>query len=418
MQDNRKAVRQGWSKIGIVGGLALLCVLVFVGYRFGFSDEQSSRTETAKARKRGDDEAPTVVAIATATQADFSVYLQGLGTVTALRTVTVNARVDGELVRVTFEEGQMVNAGDLLAEIDPRPFRIQLQQAEGQLLRDQALLKNAEQDLVRYQTLSAQDSIADQQTATQAALVKQYQGTVAMDKAQVENAKLQLSYARLTAPIGGRVGLRRIDQGNIVHAGDSNGLAVITQLQPISVVFTLPEDKVPALVQRQRAKQAITVEAYDRAGKIRLAAGKLLAIDNQIDATTGTLKLKAQFDNHDNALFANQFVNVKMHLDTLHNVTQVANAAIQQDTQGAFVYVVDADDVVWQRRVEIGPTEAEKTVVLAHLAAGERVVIEGLDRLREGCKVDVARLDGQAVAEKPLDPAKAEGKSDHAQRRI
>ena len=373
----------------------------------GFYFQQSSTAPDGKSGygkgKRGFDEAdaPSAVSIESVTQADFPVYLKGLGTVTALRTVTVKPRVDGELVRVAFTEGQMVKPGDLLAEIDPRPFQIQLQQVEGQLLRDEALLKNARIDHARYLKLLEQDSIAAQQTVTQEAQVKQYQGLVTMDKAQVDNAKLQLGYTRLTAPIPGRVGLRQIDQGNIVHASDANGLVVITQLQPISVVFTLPEDQVQPVTQRWRSNEPVIVEVYDRAGKSKLAEGKLLAIDNQIDPTTGTLKLKAQFDNNEGTLFANQFVNVKMHLETLHDATLVSSAAIQHDTQGAFVYVVKPDKTVQIRRVTLGATEAEKVVVQNNLAANEKVVIEGTDRLHEGSLVDIAQQDGQAVAASP-----------------
>ncbi|MDO9234659.1 MAG: efflux RND transporter periplasmic adaptor subunit, partial [Aquabacterium sp.] len=268
-----------------------------------------------------------------------------------------------------------------------------------------------------YQTLLEQDSLAAQQTVTQEAQVNQYQGIVEMVKAQVNNAKLQLSYARLTAPIPGRVGLRQIDQGNIVHASDANGLVVITQLQPISVVFTLPEDKVQAVIQRWRTNEPVSVAAYDRAGKIKLAEGKLLALDNQIDPTTGTLKLKAQFDNHDRSLFANQFVNIKMHLDTLRGATLVSSAAIQHDTQGAFVYVVNKEKKVQLRRVTLGPTEADKVVVLSNLAPDETVVVEGVDRLRDGSQVDIAQKDGLAVAADPNIQAKPEGKSRQKDRR-
>ncbi|TRX01615.1 MdtA/MuxA family multidrug efflux RND transporter periplasmic adaptor subunit [Candidatus Methylobacter oryzae] len=396
-----------------------LVVLVVIAAVFYFRHPSSPEAKpdakrgagmSKKGGKQHDDDSPAVVAIETAVQADFPVYLDGLGTVTALRTVTVRPRVDGELVKVAFNEGQVVKEGDLLAEIDPRPFQVQLQQAEGQLMRDEALLKNAEIDHARYLTLLEQDSIAAQQTVTQEAQVKQYRGVVEMDKAQVNNAKLQLNYARLTAPISGRVGLRQIDQGNIVHANDTNGLVVITQMQPITVVFTLPEDKVQAVIQRWRTNEPVSVTAYDRAGKTKLAEGKLLALDNQIDPTTGTLKLKAQFDNNERTLFANQFVNIKMHLDTLRGAILVSSAAIQHDTQGAFVYAVNPQLTVQVRRITLGPTEDDKTVVLSNLGADETVVVEGVDRLHEGSQVDIAKKDGQAVAADPNMQAKPEDK--------
>ncbi|MDD5460030.1 MAG: MdtA/MuxA family multidrug efflux RND transporter periplasmic adaptor subunit [Methylococcales bacterium] len=385
--------------------LIILAALAAATYAFSFFSGTSKAEPGPKSGKQGPgskfgqhNDEQTPVAVETAVQGDFPVYLKGLGTVTGLRTVTVHSRVDGELVRIAYSEGQLVKQGDLLAEIDPRPFQVQLQQAEGQLQRDQALLKNAEIDVERYKKLQEQDSIAAQQTMTQEALVKQYLGIVEMDNAQVANARLQLDYAKVKAPISGRVGLRLIDQGNIVHASDANGLVVITQTQPIAVVFTLPEDKVPAVVKRSHSKEAIKVEAYDRAGKSKLAGGKILAVDNQIDPTTGTVKLKAQFDNTDQNLFSNQFVNIRMHLHTLPGATLVSSSAIQNDTQGAFVYVVDQDKTVQMRRITLGPTEADKVVVLSNLAANETVVVEGTDRLREGSKVDIAQKDGQAVA--------------------
>ncbi|MDD5322324.1 MAG: MdtA/MuxA family multidrug efflux RND transporter periplasmic adaptor subunit [Methylococcales bacterium] len=327
------------------------------------------------------------VAAVAATQGDFPVYLTGLGTVTPLRTVTVRSRVDGELIRVAFKEGQMVHAGELLAEIDPRAFQAQLMQAEGQLLRDTALLNNAEADLVRYKTLLEQDSIAAQQTITQESLVKQYKGTVAMDRGLVADAKLQLSYARITAPITGRLGLRLVDQGNIVHASDANGLAVITQIQPIAVVFTLPEDNLQAVMKQFHSGESLPIEAYDRSGKIKLAEGQLLAVDNQIDINTGTVKLKGQFANEDGALFSNQFVNVKMKMDTLHSVTIIPTAAIQRGVIGTFVYVVKKDQTVSVRPLTLGPTEGEKTAVLEGLQPTEWVVVDGADKLRESMKV-------------------------------
>lgn len=404
-KDNRAELPQSNFKRPNFALSSLLIILILggIGFYFQHSSEISADTKQHKSKSGGkhkhdDDDKPAVVSVETTSKADFPIYLNGLGTVTALRTVTVRPRVDGELMRVAFTEGQLVKEGDLLAEIDPRPFQIQLQQAEGQLLRDEALLKNAEIDYERYKTLLAQDSIAAQQTATQASQVKQYQGIVEMDKAQVNNAKLQLTYAHLTAPISGKIGLRQIDQGNIVHANDTNGLVVITQLQPINVVFTLPEDNIQALIQRKRNTESISINAYDRAGKIKLAEGKLLAIDNQIDPTTGTLKLKAQFDNQDGVLFANQFVNIKMHLDTLKDVTQVSSAVIQNDTQGTFVYVVTPEKTVQIRRVTLSATEGDKVAVTNNLAPNEIVVLEGIDRLHEGSQVDIAKKDGQPVA--------------------
>lgn len=392
----------------LLPGSLIVLAIAAVGFYF---QHQSASPETQIRSAEGrhghgdhdhdDHDAPTAVAIETVRQDNFPVYLNGLGTVTALRTVTVKPRVDGQLMKVAFTEGQMVKEGDLLAEIDPRAFQVQLQQAEGQLLRDEALLKNAELDHGRYQKLLEQDSISSQQTVTQEALVKQYQGGVEMDKAMVNNAKLQLSYTRLTAPTHGRVGLRQIDQGNIVHATDAGGLVVITQLQPITVIFTLPEDKVQPIIKRWRSNEPVSVFAYDRAGKNRLAEGKLLAVDNQIDPTTGTLKLKAQFDNSEHTLFANQFVNIKMHLDTLSGATLVSSAAIQHDSEGAFVYVVDKDKTVQMRRVTLGPTDDDKVVVSSSLAANETVVVEGIDRLKAGSQVDIAQKDGLAVAASP-----------------
>lgn len=330
---------------------------------------------------------PAAVVVKTAWQGELPVYLSGLGTVTGLRTVTVKPRVDGELIRVHFKEGTFVKAGDLLAEIDPRPFQVQLMQAEGQLMRDEALLKNAQLDSQRYQTLLAQDSIAAQQVATQAALVEQYQGIVATDKGLVANAKLQLNYAKIIAPISGRLGLRGVDQGNVVKAADPNGLVVITQTQPIAVVFTLPEDQIPAVMKHPQTGKALVVEAYDRSGKILLAQGELLAVDNQIDVNSGTVKLKAQFANENSGLFANQFVNIKMQVETLHKAIIVSSAAIQSGNAGPFVYVVKDSETATVRPVKLGAVHGETVAVLEGLQAGELVVVEGADKLRENAQV-------------------------------
>lgn len=361
-----------------------------------FNSEGSEKLETAKngEEQRGRDGKPdkkskgiSSVTAEPVTLADVPIYLNGLGTVTGLRTVTVKSRVDGELLRVLYKEGAMVKAGDLLAEIDPRNYQIQLMQVEGQLLRDEALLKNAELDADRYKTLLAQDSIAAQQVATQESLVKQYQGTVATDKALVANAKLQLSYTKITAPISGRLGLRLVDQGNIVKASDATGLAVITQIQPISVVFTLPEDALPAVMLSLNTGKPLAVEAFDRSGKNKLATGQLMAVDNQIDPSTGTVKLKSQFANTDGALFVNQFVNVRMLMDTLHSIPVIPSSAVQTGEKGSFVYVLKDDQTVSVRPVKLGVVQGENVAVLEGLKADELVVIDGTDKLREGAKV-------------------------------
>ncbi|MBF6649951.1 MdtA/MuxA family multidrug efflux RND transporter periplasmic adaptor subunit [Methylobacter sp. BlB1] len=356
--------------------------------------------QAAPEKKRSGQYGGTMVAAVVAEpvkEGDVPVYLNGLGTVTGLSTVTVKSRVDGELIHVAFKEGGLVREGDPLAEIDPRPFQVQLMQVEGQLLRDEALLKNAQLDLERYKTLQEQDSIAAQQVATQEATVKQYQGIVAADQAMVANAKLQLSYAKITAPITGRLGLRMVDQGNIVKASDTGGIAVITQTQPIAVVFTVPEDQVSAVLKQLHAGKALPVEAYDRSGKNKLAQGRLLAVDNRIDPSTGTVKLKSEFDNEDESLFANQFVNIRMKIDTLRGVAIAPSAAIQNGNAGSFVYVVKDGQTVSTRPVKLGPVDGEQVAVLEGLQADEQVVVDGADKLREGARVKVIDRSG-AVA--------------------
>ncbi len=328
---------------------------------------------------------------------DVPIFLSGLGTVTGLRTVTVKSRVDGELIRVAFQEGQIVQAGQLLAEIDARAFEVQLKQTEGQLLRDEALLKNAHIDLERYRTLLNQDSISAQQTATQEALVKQYQGTVAIDRAQVDNAKLQLSYTKIIAPISGRVGLRLVDQGNMIKASDTNGLVVITQVQPISVLFTLPEDQIQQVMQAFHAGKKLIVEAYDRSGKVQLGQGSLVAVDNQIDLNTGTLKFKSQFDNRDAALFANQFVNVRMQVDKLKAVVTIPSAAIQHGSIGTYVYVVQNQEQVTVRPVQLGSVSGDRSIVTQGIQSGELVVVDGVDKLREGAAIKLIERNAEAI---------------------
>jgi multidrug efflux system membrane fusion protein len=336
--------------------------------------------------------------VATALQGELPLFLSGLGTVTPTNNVLVKSLVDGQLLRVHFQEGQLVHAGDLLAEIDPRPFQVQLLQAEGQLARDAALLKNAQLDLERYRTLWSQDSIAKQQVDAQEALVRQYEGTVQVDRAQVENAKLQLVYAKVAAPITGRVGLRQVDPGNIVHASDANGIVLITQIQPVNVIFTLPEDNLPRVAQKLTAKVPLAIDAYDRQQKIKLASGMLLTADNQIDTATGTVKLKAQFRNDDSALFPNQFVNIRMRVDTLQGVVMVPVNAVQHGAQNNFVYLLNADNTVKIQNVSVGDSEGDRVVITAGLDAGAQVVIEGLDKLRDGGEVEVVSRDGQMLS--------------------
>jgi multidrug efflux system membrane fusion protein len=334
---------------------------------------------------------PVPVVVTNVARSTIPVVLNGLGNVTAFYTVTVKSRVDGQLMHVDFHEGDFVKEGQVLAEIDPRPFQVQLELAQATLAKDQALLKNARLDVERYQQLITTDAAPKQQLDTQVALVAQDEATVAQDSANIDNVKLQLTYARITAPIDGVVGLRLVDPGNIVHASDANGIIVITQLQPISVLFTIPEDSLPQVTRRLRAGAQLTVEAWNRDDSKKLASGRLLSVDNQIDNTTGTSKLKAVFDNTDRALFPQQFVNIHLLVDSLTNQLVVPNVAVQNGQQGTFVYVVDESSKVHLQPVQVGIATSTSADILSGLSEGTRVVVDGTDRLVEGATVRVRK---------------------------
>ncbi|MBB2918832.1 MdtA/MuxA family multidrug efflux RND transporter periplasmic adaptor subunit [Cupriavidus alkaliphilus] len=350
------------------------------------------------------------VVVATVAQRDMDVVLNGLGNVTPVSNVTVRAQVSGPLLKVLFREGQMVKAGDVLAEIDPRPFQAALDQAVGQLARDQALLQNARLDQQRYRTLLGQDSISKQQVDTQDALVRQYEGVVKTDQGNVANARLQLGYTRIVAPVSGRIGLRQVDPGNIVNTSDTNGIALITQIQPIAVMYTIPEDNLPSVLKKLNAGEKLPVQAWDRQVRNQLGEGELLTTDNQIDTTTGTVKLKAVFPNADGMLFPNQFVNVRTRVDTLRDATVIPVAAIQRGQQGTFVYTVDQASKVKVQVVELGPGDGTRTAVLKGLEPGQRVVVDGADRLKEGMTVETVDPAARAAAVVPASQPRARGR--------
>ena len=360
------------------------------------SGNNTSTKASKDAEKNGTGQAAVPVVAAKARKGDIGVYLTGLGTITPLATVTVHTRVDGQLTSVRYHEGDTVHQGDLLVTIDDGLYQAALTQAEGQLIKDQAALENARLDLARYQTLVPLKAIPEQQLATQQATVHQDEGVVKIDQGQIDSAKVNLAYTKITAPLTGRIGLRLVDVGNIVHAGDANGLVVITQMDPISAIFTISEDQIPPVIQKMAAGQTLQVDAYDRADQTKIAQGTLTTLDNQIDQTTGTIKLRATFENSKGTLFPNQFVNARMLVQEKRGVTLIPNAGVQRNSQATYSYVVKEDSTVTVRQITIGTTEGDDSEVTAGLMPGEIVVMTGVDKLQEGSKV-TAQIDGVAT---------------------
>jgi multidrug efflux system membrane fusion protein len=378
---------------------AVLGVAVYL-YRSSEAKSSGGGTPSGSTKKKGGKGGGgdgTIPVIGTRAQkGNIGVYFNGLGSVTPIYTVTIKSRVDGELMNVRFREGETVHKGDLLMEIDPRPYQVQLTQAEGQMARDEATLENARTDLSRYEGLLKQNAIPEQQVATQRSTVKQGEATVKSDQGQVDSANLNLTYTKITAPITGLVGLRLVDPGNIVHASDQNGLVVITQMEPISVLFTISEDQLPTVLQKMRAGQTLTVEAYDREMKKKLTTGTLTTVDNEIDQTTGTVRLRATFDNKDHALFPSQFVNARLLVQEKRGVVLLSNAALQRSSNTTFVYLVKPDSTVTVRNVTTGTSEGENVEITSGLAPGDVVVMTGVDKLVEGSKVRV-EIPGEAA---------------------
>jgi multidrug efflux system membrane fusion protein len=366
----------------------------------------------------GRNAAPMSIVPATVGKGDIGINLNALGTVTSLATVTIRTQISGYLMKIDFTEGQDVKKGDLLAEIDPRPYEATLAQMKGQLARDEALLKGAQVDLTRYQGLAAQNAVPHQTLDTQIALVAQDQGTVEADRGMVRSAEVNLQYCRILSPLDGRVGLRQVDQGNYVTPGDANGLTVITQLQPISVLFTVPEDNLQAISKRLQEGAVLPTTAYDRSGASKIADGSLQTFDSQIDPTTGTIKLRAQFPNESKALYPNQFVNVRLLLDTHKGVTTMPTAGVQRGVPGTFVYLVNADSTVSVRPVQLGVTDGDNVEVRSGLVPGDRIVIDGADKLRDGAKINI-RTEAGAGTPPPPGAVKSGGKkqrSDNGQK--
>lgn len=389
----------------VVAAGVIVVVLAAAWYWHSQSSTDDSAGATSQSQRpaaggrrgmRGGALAP--VQAATAVNKAVPRFLSGLGTITAANTVTVRSRVDGQLLALHFQEGQQVKAGDVLAEIDPSQFKVALAQAQGQLAKDKATLANAQRDLARYQQLAKTSLVSRQELDAQQALVNETKGTIKADEAAVASAQLQLDWSRITAPIDGRVGLKQVDIGNQISSGDTTGIVVITQNHPIDLIFTLPESDIATVVQAQKAGKALTVEAWDRANKQKLSDGTLLSLDNQIDTTTGTIRLKARFNNMDDALFPNQFVNARMLVDTEENAVVIPTAALQMGNEGNFVWVLNSDNKVSKHLVKPGIQDSQNVVISAGLSAGDRVVTDGIDRLTEGAKVEVVEAQSAPAA--------------------
>jgi len=373
-------------------------ILLVLAALIGLSTYHFLTTDRAPAGGPSRDAGAQPVGAATIALGDINVIIGGLGTVTPLANVTVKSQVNGQLLEVGFKEGQIIKKGDFLAQIDPRPFQLAASQYEGQLIHDQGLLEQAQADMKRYETLVKQNSIARQTAEDQVFLARQYEGSVKTDQAQIDAQKLNLTYAHIVSPIDGRVGLRLVDAGNYVQTTDA-GIAILTQLQPISVIFIVPEDNIPSIMEQLKAGAPLEVTIYDRANIHELATSNVMTIDNQIDTTRGTAKIRAQFDNFEDKLFPNQFVNVQLRIKSLHGVVAAPLTAIQRGPRGTYVYLIGSDNTVSEHNVELGPQDNSKIAVISGLAAGDRVVVDGADRLRNGAKVFIAASDGVPARE-------------------